>query len=111
MKIIFFFVTTKTTSIPELNLTNSLDVESITLYTPLQVVTAVSLVVGFYQLLLCFFQLGTLASLLSEPLVNGFTTAAAVHVIVSQIKDLLGIQIPKHKGAFKIIFVSNYSFS
>lgn len=79
-----------------------------TLYTPLQVVTAVSLVVGIYQLLLCFFQLGTLASLLSEPLVNGFTTAAACHVIISQTKDLLGIHIPKHKGAFKIIYVSRF---
>ena len=28
---------------------------------------------------------------------------AAVHVIVSQLKDLLGVKIPRHKGAFKII--------
>lgn len=52
------------------------------------------------------FRLGSLSSLLSEPLVNGFTTGAAVHVTVSQLKDLFGIQIPRHKGAFKIIFVS-----
>lgn len=51
------------------------------------------------------FQLGHLATLLSEPLVNGFTTGAAVHVLVSQLKDLFGIKIPNHKGAFKIIFV------
>lgn len=53
-----------------------------------------------------FFRLGSLAALLSEPLVNGFTTGAAVHVTVSQIKDLFGIQISRHKGAFKIIYVS-----
>lgn len=53
-----------------------------------------------------FFRLGSLASLLSEPLVNGFTTGAAVHVTVSQLKDLFGIKIPRHKGAFKIIYVN-----
>lgn len=58
-----------------------------------------------------FFRLGSLAALLSEPLVNGFTTASAVHVTVSQLKDLFGIQIPRHKGAFKIIYVSpNFLF-
>lgn len=50
-------------------------------------------------------QLGHLATLLSEPLVNGFTTGAAVHVLISQLKDLFGVKIPSHKGAFKIIFV------
>lgn len=50
-------------------------------------------------------QLGHLAALLSEPLVNGFTTGAAVHVLVSQLKDLFGIRITNYKGAFKIIFV------
>lgn len=49
-------------------------------------------------------QLGTLSSLLSEPLVSGFTTAAAIHVLISQLKDLLGVQVPRHKGAFKNIF-------
>lgn len=51
------------------------------------------------------FQLGNLATLLSEPLVNGFTTGAAVHVTITQLKDLFGIRIPNHKGAFKLIFV------
>lgn len=53
-----------------------------------------------------FFRLGNLAALLSEPLVNGFTTGAAVHVFVSQLKDLFGVKIPRHKGAFKIIYVN-----
>lgn len=49
-------------------------------------------------------RLGTFSSLLSEPLVSGFTTAAAVHVLISQLKDLLGVSIPRYKGAFKNIF-------
>lgn len=75
-------------------------------YSALQVVTAVSMMVGIYQIVMCVCRMGALSSLLSEPLVSGFTTAAAVHVLVSQIKDLLGVRIPRHKGAFKVIYVS-----
>lgn len=75
-------------------------------YSALQVVTAVSMMVGIYHLIMCVCRMGALSSLLSEPLVSGFTTAAAVHVLVSQIKDLLGVRIPRYKGAFKVIYVS-----
>lgn len=52
------------------------------------------------------FRLGIVSTLLSESLVNSFTTAAAVYVLISQIKDLLGLKLPKQKGYFKLIFVS-----
>ena len=45
-------------------------------YTPFQVATAVSMVCGIYHLIMCVLRLGILSSLLSEALVNGFTTAA-----------------------------------
>lgn len=35
-------------------------------YTPIQVTTAVAMMVGFFQLLMCFLRLGSLSSLLSE---------------------------------------------
>lgn len=54
------------------------------------------------------FQLGTLSSLLSEPLVSGFTTGAAMHVLSSQLKDLFGIKIPRRVGYLQIIYVSAY---
>lgn len=57
-----------------------------------------------------FLRLGNLSSLLSDPLINGFTTGAAVHVTVSQLKDLFGIKIPRHKGVFKTIYVSENGF-
>ncbi|EAL41032.3 AGAP010389-PA, partial [Anopheles gambiae str. PEST] len=93
-------------------------------YTPIQVATATSFVAGIFYVsiftvkclnyhnssslyLLLFImsaaRLGMLSSLLSEPLVSGFTTAAAVHVMVSQLKDLLGVSIPRYKGTFKVI--------
>jgi solute carrier family 26, other len=48
--------------------------------------------------------MGALSSLLSDPLVKGFTTGAAIHIIVSQLKDLFGITIPAHNGPFNVIF-------
>src|SRR5690349_7886088 len=44
-------------------------------YTPFEVATAVTMMTGFYQLIMCVMRLGALSSLLSEALVNGFTTA------------------------------------
>ncbi|XP_034101746.1 sulfate anion transporter 1 [Drosophila albomicans] len=71
--------------------------------TTLEVVTALAFTVGIINLLMSFFRLGTLASLLSEPLVNGFTTAAACHVVTAQLKDVLGVTVPPKKSAFKIV--------
>lgn len=82
---------------------NGDDNEPVIEYTAFQVATAVTMVAGIYQLLMSFLRLGTLASLLSKPLVNAFTTAAAVHVLVSQMKDLFGVTVPRYSGAFKII--------
>lgn len=55
-----------------------------------------------------FLRLGATANLLSEPLVNGFTTAAAVHVIVSQLKDLIGVPLTKNTSPFKLVYTVYY---
>ncbi|XP_055856122.1 solute carrier family 26 member 6-like [Episyrphus balteatus] len=73
-------------------------------YTPLEVATATAIMTGVVHFLMALMRLGTLSSLLSDPLVNGFTTAAAVHVMTSQLKDVLGVSVPRHKGAFKIVY-------
>lgn len=72
-------------------------------YSRLEVATAVCFMVGILQLLMGFLKLGVLGIILSEHLVSGFTTGAAVQVLVSQIKSLLGIKIPKNNGAFQVI--------
>lgn len=72
--------------------------------TPVEVASAVALMVGAVQMVMWALRLGVLSALLSEALVSGFTTAAAIHVLTSQIKDLLGLKLPKSPtGAFKII--------
>ncbi|XP_018399758.1 PREDICTED: solute carrier family 26 member 6-like [Cyphomyrmex costatus] len=79
-------------------------------YTPMQVATAVTLMVGIFQIIMYTFRLGIVTTLLSETLVNSFTTAAAVYVLISQIKDLLGLKLPKQKGYFKLIFTIIHIF-
>lgn len=51
-------------------------------------------------------QIGFIVIYLSETLVSGFTTAAAVHILVSQLKFVLGLTVKSKVGAFNIFFVS-----
>lgn len=53
-------------------------------------------------------RLGIISSLLSETLVSGFTTGAAIHVLTSQVKDLFGIQLTPVIGNYKVILVSKF---
>ncbi|XP_051175474.1 solute carrier family 26 member 10-like isoform X2 [Leptopilina boulardi] len=84
------------------NNTSNLDPGNIQ-YTATEVATAVTFMVALMQLAMYILRLGVISSLLSETLVSGFTTAAAVHVLTSQIKDLFGLQLQKRKGLFKVI--------
>jgi len=51
--------------------------------------------VGIIQFLLGLFRLGFLVNFLSHPVVSGFTSAAALIIGLSQLKSLLGIDIPR----------------
>lgn len=51
-------------------------------------------------------QLGFVVIYLSESLISGFTTAAAVHVLVSQLKFILQLTVPAHADPFSIFKVS-----
>ncbi|XP_066247895.1 prestin-like [Euwallacea similis] len=69
-------------------------------YSPIEVATSVTFIVALFQLGMYVLRLGAVSALLSDTLVSGFTTGAAVHVLVSQMKDLFGLHIPKFKGNF-----------
>ncbi|XP_045113583.1 prestin-like isoform X1 [Portunus trituberculatus] len=73
-------------------------------YTPVQVAAAVALMIGIVQVVLGLLQLGSLCVFLSDMLVSGFTTGAAVHVMTSQIKYLFGLQVQRYNGPLKIIY-------
>ncbi|XP_034238112.1 prestin-like [Thrips palmi] len=79
--------------------------ENHTSLTPTQVAAAVCFVVGFWQVVMGIFKMGVLSVLLSETLVSGFTTGAAVHVITSQISKFFGLKLPRRTGPLKILFV------
>jgi len=51
---------------------------------------------GVIQLLLGILRMGFLVQLLSKPVINGFTSAAAIIIGMSQLKHLLGVQVPSN---------------
>lgn len=63
---------------------------------------AMCLAVGLVQLMMGVLRLGFLTRYLSDPMISGFTTGASVHVFTSQVKYALGVDIPRHSGAFTI---------
>lgn len=56
-----------------------------------------ALMVGILQFTMGVFKLGFLVNFLSHPVIAGFTSAAAVIIGFSQVKHLLGINIPRGK--------------
>ncbi|XP_057877879.1 prestin [Melospiza georgiana] len=69
-----------------------------------QVAVALAFLSGLIQLCLGFLRFGFLAIYLTEPLVRGFTTAAAVHVFTSQLKYLLGIKTNRYSGPLSVVY-------
>ncbi|XP_051479160.1 prestin isoform X2 [Apus apus] len=56
------------------------------------------------QLCLGLLRFGFVAIYLTEPLVRGFTTAAAVHVFTSQLKYLLGVKTNRYSGPLSVVY-------
>ncbi|XP_053798288.1 prestin isoform X1 [Vidua chalybeata] len=69
-----------------------------------QVAVALAFLSGLIQLCLGFLRFGFLSIYLTEPLVRGFTTAAAVHVFTSQLKYLLGIKTSRYSGPLSVVY-------
>ena len=62
-----------------------------------------ALMVGVIQLLMGVFKLGFLVNFLSHPVISGFTSAAALIIGFSQLKHLLGFNIPRSNHIHEII--------
>ncbi|XP_077449544.1 prestin [Stigmatopora argus] len=69
-----------------------------------EVAVVLTTLVGIIQIVLGILRFGFVAIYLTEPLVRGFTTAAAVHVVVSQLKYLLGVKTKRYSGPLSVIF-------
>ncbi len=53
------------------------------------------LLIGILQIILSVLRMGFLVNLISQPVISGFISAAAIVIIVSQLGASLGIQIPR----------------
>lgn len=71
-----------------------------------QMAVALALLAGVVQLLLGVFRLGFLVNFLSHPVISGFTSAAALIIGLSQLKHLLGVNIPNSEHIHEIILAA-----
>lgn len=59
---------------------------------------------GILQVLFGFFKLGFLVNFLSRPVISGFTSAAALIIALSQLKNLLGINLHSGNKIHNLLF-------
>ncbi|WRH65729.1 MAG: solute carrier family 26 protein [Planktothrix sp. GU0601_MAG3] len=62
-----------------------------------------ALLVGIIELLIGIFRLGFIANFLSQSVISGFISAAAILIGFSQLKHLLGIKIPQTESFFSTV--------
>uniref|UniRef100_H2YR89 STAS domain-containing protein n=1 Tax=Ciona savignyi TaxID=51511 RepID=H2YR89_CIOSA len=65
--------------------------------------TALMFLMGIFQLVFGIFRLGFITNYLSDPLIQAFTTGAALQVVTSQVPSVLGITI-KSSTAIPVFF-------
>ncbi|XP_030575683.1 prestin [Archocentrus centrarchus] len=70
----------------------------------IEVAVMVTTLVGIIQIVLGLLRFGFVAIYLTEPLVRGFTTAASMHVVISQLKYLLGVETQRFSGPLSAIY-------
>ncbi|MEN7550835.1 solute carrier family 26 protein [Rapidithrix thailandica] len=69
----------------------------------IQLAITLALMVGAIQLTLGILRLGFLVNFLSRPVISGFTSAAAIIIGMSQLKHLLGIEMPRSNQVHVIV--------
>ncbi|XP_075015053.1 solute carrier family 26 member 6 [Calonectris borealis] len=67
-----------------------------------ELVATLTVLTGIFQVALGLLQFGFVVTYLSDPLVRGYTTAASVHVLVSQLKNVFGVSLGEHSGPLSL---------
>ncbi|NXU71924.1 S26A6 protein, partial [Oreotrochilus melanogaster] len=67
-----------------------------------ELVATITVLTGIFQVALGLLQFGFVVTYLSDPLVRGYTTAASVHVLVSQLKNVFGVSLSEHSGPLSL---------
>jgi len=69
----------------------------------LQMAIALSLLVGLLQWLFGVFRMGFIVNFLSQPVIKGYTSSAAIIIALSQLKHLLGVDMPSSNLIHEVI--------
>ncbi|XP_069485255.1 chloride anion exchanger [Ambystoma mexicanum] len=72
---------------------------------------SITMLAGIFQLALGLLQVGFIVVYLSESLISGFTTAAAILVLISQLKFILGLQIESFSGPLSCFYTLESIFN
>ncbi|NWZ79412.1 S26A6 protein, partial [Poecile atricapillus] len=67
-----------------------------------ELVATITVLTGIFQVALGLLQFGFVVTYLSDPLVRGYTTAASVHVLVSQLKNVFGVSQGESSGPLSL---------
>ena len=70
----------------------------------IQLAVLLALVVGLLQLLFGVFRMGFIVNFLSQPVISGYTSSAAIIIGLSQLKHLLGIDMPSSNLIHEIFY-------
>ncbi len=65
---------------------------------------SIAFLMGVMQLLLGVFRMGFLVNFLSKPVISGFTSAAALVIGLSQLKYLLGVDLPRSNKVHEVLW-------
>ncbi|KAL6457926.1 hypothetical protein MHYP_G00331560 [Metynnis hypsauchen] len=85
------------------NLTAEVDITARDQYR-VQVAAATTVLAGLIQVILGLVQFGFVGTYLSEPLVRGYTSAAAAHAVVAQLKYIFGVSPTRFSGPFSLVY-------
>lgn len=69
----------------------------------IKMVVVLVLMVGAIQFILGVLRMGFLVNFLSKPVISGFTSAAAIIIILSQLKNLLGISVASSTRIYETV--------
>uniref|UniRef100_A0A0N4ZX48 STAS domain-containing protein n=1 Tax=Parastrongyloides trichosuri TaxID=131310 RepID=A0A0N4ZX48_PARTI len=71
--------------------------------TPIQITTSLTFAIGIILLTASILKLKVLTTYMPDSLIKGFTTGAAVHVVLSQLDDIFGVNIPRISGFGNVV--------
>ncbi|XP_041837406.1 solute carrier family 26 member 6, like [Melanotaenia boesemani] len=85
------------------NITTEVDINARDSYR-VQVAVATTVLGGIIQVLLGVVKFGFVGTYLSEPLVRAYTTAAAAHAVVAQLKHIFGVSATRFSGPLSLVY-------